>query len=104
MDRGSGGLFSHIRDFLADLANRTERRKWFALYRDDGNVDDWTFIDDVARGLFRLHPHGTSKVSKGCITLADPPGFYRLRDRLLHATPVAIPGGSGFAYGTVEVQ
>src|ERR1700688_3097052 len=78
VDRGSGGLFTHIIDFFADFINQTERRKWFALYRDDGNVDDWTFIDDVARGLFRLHPHGTSNVSKGCITLADPSTFYRL--------------------------
>jgi hypothetical protein len=104
VDRGSGGLFTHTIDFFADFINKTDRRKWFALYRDDGNVDDWTFIDDVARGLFRLHPHGTSNISKGCITLADPPAFYRLRDHLLHATPVAIPSGRGFAYGTVEVQ
>jgi Protein of unknown function (DUF2778) len=104
VDRGSGGLYTHIRDFLADLVNQTERGKWFALYRDDGNVDDWTFVNGVGRGLFRLHPHGVSNVSEGCITLADPPAFYRLRDRLLHATPIAIPGGKGFAYGTVEVQ
>jgi Protein of unknown function (DUF2778) len=104
VDRGSGGLFTYFFDFFADITNRTDRRKWFALYRDDDNVDDWTFIDGVARGLFRLHPHGASNVSHGCITLADVSAFYRLRDHLLRTTPIGIPGGKGFAYGTVEVQ
>lgn len=104
VDRGSGGLFAHIRDFFMDLINHTDRDKWFALYRDDGNVDDWTYINDVGRGHFRLHPHGLANISDGCITLADPPAFYRLRDRLLHTTLIPIPGGKGFAYGTVEVQ
>ena len=104
VDRGSGGLFSHIRGFFMDHANHTDRKKWFALYRDDGNVDDWTFINGATRGLFRLHPHGLANVSEGCITLADVPAYYRLRDHLLRATPIAIPGGKGLAYGTVEVQ
>jgi hypothetical protein len=104
VDRGSGGLFTHIADFVVDVMNRTERGKWFTFYRDDGDVDDWTFINGVRRGLFRLHPHGASNVSQGCITLADKAAFYRLRNRLLRATPIAIPGGKGFAYGTVEVQ
>jgi hypothetical protein len=104
VDRGSGGLFTHIRDFVLDLANQTDREKWFALYRDDGSVDDWTFINGVGRGHFRLHPHGLANISEGCITLSDSPAFYRLRDHLLHTTRVSIPGGRGFAYGTVEVQ
>nr|WP_244923066.1 DUF2778 domain-containing protein [Paraburkholderia silvatlantica] len=104
VDRGSGGLFTHMRDFFMDLVNDTDREKWFALYRDDGQIDDWTFINGVGRGHFRLHPHGRVNISEGCITLADPPAFYRLRDRLLHATPIGLPGGKGFAYGTVDVQ
>nr|WP_152985973.1 DUF2778 domain-containing protein [Burkholderia sp. lig30] len=104
VDRGSGGLFTHIRDFFMDFINHTDRGKWFALYRDDGNIDDWTFINGIGRGHFRLHPRGLANISEGCITLADPPAFYRLRARLLGATPLAIPGGKGFAYGTVDVQ
>nr|WP_116611926.1 DUF2778 domain-containing protein [Paraburkholderia unamae] len=104
VDRGSGGLFTHIRDFFMDLVNDTDREKWFALYRDDGQIDDWTFINGVGRGHFRLHPHGRANISEGCITLVDPPAFYRLRDRLLHATPIGLPGAKGFAYGTVDVQ
>ncbi|WP_199272289.1 DUF2778 domain-containing protein [Paraburkholderia acidisoli] len=104
VDRGSGGLFTHIRDRLMDLVNDTDREQWFALYRDDGEIDDWTFVNGVGRGHFRLHPHGRANVSEGCITLADPAAFDRLRKRLLHAPTIALPGGKGFAYGTVEVQ
>lgn len=104
VDRGSGGPFSHIRDLFMDLINDTDRGKWFALYRDDGQIDDWTFVNGVGRGHFRLHPRGRANISEGCITLADPSAFYRLRDRLLHATLIALPGGKGFAYGTVDVQ
>jgi hypothetical protein len=87
-----------------DFVNQTDRGKWFALYRDEGSVDDWTFINGVGRGHFRLHPHGLANVSEGCITLTDPPAYYRLRDRLLRAAPIAIPGGKAFAYGTVQVR
>ena len=104
VDRGSGGLFTHILDRFADIMNKTERQKWFALYRDDGSVDDWTFINGVTRGLFRLHPSGRRNVSLGCITLADKAAFYRLRGHLLRTQLIAIPGGKGFAYGTVEVR
>jgi hypothetical protein len=104
VDRGSGGLFTYIIDFFADVINRTERQKWFALYREDGNADDWTFINGVKRGLFRLHPSGASNLSEGCITLADVAAFYRLRGHLLRTPVIAIPGGKGFAYGTIEVR
>lgn len=104
VDRGSGGIFSHIRDFLYDIYNRTDRHKWFALYRDDGQIDDWTFINGVGRGHFRLHPHGRQNLSEGCITLANPAEFERLRSHLMHAAPVSLPKGKGFAYGTVDVK
>nr|WP_321783729.1 DUF2778 domain-containing protein [Paraburkholderia sp. J94] len=104
VDRGSGGLFSQIRDLFVDIFNDTDREKWFALYRDDGQVDDWTFINGVRRGHFRLHPRGRANISEGCITLSDPPAFYRLRDLLLRSPTIALPGGRGFAYGTVDVR
>ncbi|WP_157686603.1 DUF2778 domain-containing protein [Paraburkholderia phymatum] len=104
VDRGSGGFFTHIKDFILDLWSNTERGTWFALYRDDGEIDDWTFVEGVRRGNFRLHPHGRLNLSEGCITLADPVGFFRLRDHLIHTARMAIPGGKGFAYGTVDVR
>jgi hypothetical protein len=104
VNRGSGGLFTHMRDVFMDLVNDTDRGKWFALYRDDGQLDDWTFINGVGRGHFRLHPHGRANISEGCITLADAPAFYRLRNYLLHTPLIALPGGKGFAYGTVDVR
>jgi hypothetical protein len=104
VERGSGGLFTHMRDDIIDLIDHTDRKKWFALYRDNGNAEDWTFINGVKRGNFRLHPHGLFNVSDGCITFADPPAFYRLRDRLIHTTPIIIHGRKGFAYGTIDVK
>jgi hypothetical protein len=52
VDRGSGGVFSHMRDFLYDVYNQTDRHKWFALYRDDGRIDDWTFVNGAGRAIF----------------------------------------------------
>lgn len=104
VDRGSGGIFSHIKTWAYDLYNQTERDKWFALFKADAEIDDWTIVNGVRRGNFRLHPHGRQNLSEGCITLVDPVAFYRLRDRLLHTTPIALPNGKGFAYGTVDVQ
>ncbi|WP_254367149.1 tlde1 domain-containing protein [Paraburkholderia sp. NMBU_R16] len=37
--------------------SQTQGHQWFALYRNDGVVDDYTFIDGVRRGNFRLHPN-----------------------------------------------
>lgn len=100
VDRGSGGLFSHVRDIVLDTLNHTQRSN--ALYRDDGNIDDWTFVNDVARSHFRLHPHGMANNSG--ITLTDPVAFETLREHLLVTTRVHIPGGKGFAYGIVDVN
>ncbi len=49
VDRGSGGFFTYIKDSIMDFWSDTERGKWFALYRDDGEVDDWTLVDGVRR-------------------------------------------------------
>jgi hypothetical protein len=105
VDRGSGGLYTHLRDAVLDTINRTDKITWFALYRDDGSVDDETFINGVRRGNFRLHPHGLMNVSDGCITLVDVTAFNRLRKSLLLGTVrIPVPSGKGFAYGTVEVK
>ncbi|WP_369801868.1 tlde1 domain-containing protein [Pantoea sp. SM3] len=82
----------------------TDRSTCFALYRDDGKIDDITFINGVKRGQFRLHPIGPLSISEGCITLAHPVQFNYMRDRLLRDGPtLKIPGSSLMAYGTVKV-
>nr|WP_254058708.1 tlde1 domain-containing protein [Yersinia pestis] len=35
------------------------------LVRDDGKIDDYTWINNVERGNFRLHPIGPMRVSMG---------------------------------------
>lgn len=46
VDRKSGGALGPLRDWVLG------RDEWFALYRDDGSVDDATFVQSVARGQF----------------------------------------------------
>jgi hypothetical protein len=95
--RQSGGHLSGFRDFA------TGRNEWFALYRDDGAIDDQTFIGGVRRGEFRLHPLGPSGMSLGCIVIQNPTDFTALRSRLLAAAVNHIPGTTTRHYGTVEV-
>lgn len=54
-----------VQDWAATKYSGSDRSVWFALYRDDGNIDDWTFIDHVERGHFRLHPAGCMGISEG---------------------------------------
>lgn len=97
VDRASGGVMGGLRDWV------THRDQWFALYRDDGSVDDETFYQGVRRGEFRLHPLGPMRMSLGCIVLEFASEFETLRSYLL-AEPVAmIPGTSTRTYGTVSV-
>jgi hypothetical protein len=39
---------------------------WFALFADDGTIDDNTLCNHVRRGEFRLHPRHIG-ISQGCI-------------------------------------
>lgn len=103
VDRGSGGVFTHVLDFFRSEFYGTDRSKWFALYNST-TQDDWVFVHGVKRGNFRLHPRGPRNLSEGCITLADPVAFDRLRANLKASSTIAIPGGKGFAYGTVDVK
>jgi len=104
VDRGSGGIYTHLRDAARDALNNTDHSTWFALYRDDGVIDDETFINGVMRKNFRLHPHGRLNISQGCITLVDVPAFSRMRKSLLNTVRIPLPSGKGFAYGTVDVK
>ncbi len=83
VDRQSGGHLGYLKDFFLEHIYGTDRGKWFALYRDDGVIDDFTFIQGVKRGNFRLHPIGPRGLSEGCITLANPVNFDALRNALL---------------------
>ncbi|WP_434583899.1 DUF2778 domain-containing protein [Klebsiella sp. R390] len=92
--RGEGGLFSKANAFIRDTINKTfygaefKHSEWFALYRDDWGIDDGTWINDVYRGLFRLHP-GT--ISKGCITIAHNSDYALIRNALLREKPEPVP-------------
>ncbi|WP_261154663.1 DUF2778 domain-containing protein [Serratia ficaria] len=69
VDRPTGGIGSQALTWAKDFVNRTDHATWFALYRDDHRIDDFTWINSVKRGQFRLHPIGPARLSLGCITL-----------------------------------
>jgi len=77
--------------------------EWFALYRDDGLIDDFTWINGVQRGQFRLHPAGGRGISLGCITLPSRTDFLRIRSALLHTKKIPTTNSGLNAYGTIEV-
>lgn len=100
----AAGRFGWLRDWIKDRASRVQHDQWFALYRNDGVVDDYTFIDGVRRGNFRLHPNGRFGVSEGCITILSQAQFDKLRQFLLAQETKVIPGTNIKYYGTVEVR
>lgn len=97
VDRESGGMLGSIRDWALG------RDQWFALYRDDGRVDDYTFVQAVSRGLFRLHPLGPRRMSTGCIVLQYRTEFDRLREHLIKSPSELIPGSALRTHGTICV-
>lgn len=76
--------------------------EWFALYRDDGKIDDTTWINGVERGNFRLHPPGPLGVSRGCITLQHRTDFLSIRQALLSTRQIKLSNGL-MSYGVIEV-
>ena len=70
--------------------------------RDDGQIDDATFIGGVRRGMFRLHPLGPRRMSTGCIVLNKADDFSRLRKYLL-SVPRAVTKSGMRAYGVISV-
>lgn len=91
-----------IQDWAATQYTGSDRSVWFALYREDGKIDDWTFIDKVERGHFRLHPAGYKGVSEGCITLPGTAHFAVLREALLRTSTMQV-SATLTGYGTVQV-
>lgn len=102
VNRASGGFGSAARDWFTSQVSGSDRSLWFALYRNDGNIDDHTFVEQVERGNFRLHPAGYQGVSKGCITLPRKSDYLLLREALLNSAPFMV-SPSLRAYGTVQV-
>ncbi|QYD68558.1 DUF2778 domain-containing protein [Paraburkholderia edwinii] len=108
VDRPSGGIGSRVEAWTRDTWNTvmgapSNHSEWFALYRDDASIDDWTWVNGVKRGNFRLHPVGGGGHSYGCITLQSLADFRRLRQALLQTSTV-LAGDSGIrAYGWIEV-
>lgn len=101
--RESGGRLGAIRHFYLNNIYGTDRDSWFALYKEDLQIDDTVFIEGLKRGEFRLHPIGPAGLSEGCITLCQPSDFEYLRNALLNTTMIQVPCSSFRAYGTITV-
>ncbi len=93
-----------VNDLRSDLLAGTHRADWFALYRNDGVIDDWTSINGIRRGHFRLHPVGYWGISEGCITLPNKMQFDALRTFLKSQAVGTIPATGMKYYGRVVVQ
>lgn len=104
VNRQSGGHFGWLYDVIKDKWSGVDHSTWFALYRNDGVIDDWTYTNGVKRGQFRLHPNGRHGLSEGCITVHNQSQFDRLRTFLLSQPPQTVPGTAVKYYGTVLVQ
>lgn len=100
--RERGGCFTQTKDSVNAFFTGSNRSEWFSLYRDDGSINDETFIDSVRRGEFRLHPIGPSGLSKGCITLYSQSDFHILASALLRTGGMYL-GNFMIAHGVVQV-
>lgn len=102
MTRPRGGFGTHWHDAIKGLESRSNRDFWFALYRHDTHIDDRTFINNVERGSFRLHPAGQSGISNGCITLPNHSHYRILMHGLLASGTFKVTAGLD-APGTIQV-
>ncbi|WP_368542119.1 DUF2778 domain-containing protein [Enterobacter soli] len=92
-----------IRDAVSSVTRRRQFGKsdWFALWRDDGLIDDYMWIEGLRRGNFRLHP---GQASKGCITIAHNSDYAQIRNALINTPLIQVPHKKCFfARGWVEV-
>jgi hypothetical protein len=98
LDRQTGGRLGSLYNVFSN------HEDWFALYANDGTVDDETYCNKVKRGNFRLHPKGPLGISEGCITIDTAEDFQRLRAILKNSKQVPIPGSKLPSYGKVTVK
>ncbi|WP_085483961.1 DUF2778 domain-containing protein [Paraburkholderia susongensis] len=108
VDRPGGGIGSRAEAFAKDTWNSvmgaaTDHSEWFGLYRNDGLIDDWTWVNGIKRGNFRLHPSGGGGHSFGCITLQSRVDFHNLRQALLRTGTIRVGSSDIRAYGWIEV-
>ncbi|HIB8955246.1 TPA: DUF2778 domain-containing protein [Enterobacter ludwigii] len=103
VNRQSGGRLGAITDFELKNFYGTDRSVWFALYKEDWQIDDSVFVEGVKRGAFRLHPVGPRGLSEGCITLCQQSDFDYLKEALMNTTMMPVPCSSFKAYGTITV-
>lgn len=98
VDRRFGGRLGRLYEAF------DRRSDWFALYADDGRIDDETFCNGVSRGHFRLHPAVGRGLSKGCITIQSQADFNVIKGMLRGVKNVRIPGTDVSTYGKVIVR
>ncbi|WP_343673581.1 DUF2778 domain-containing protein [Paraburkholderia heleia] len=108
VDRPTGGIGSRALAWAKDewntaFSHPSNHGEWFGLYRDDGAIDDATWVSGVKRGQFRLHPASGHGISLGCITLPSRVDFLRIRTALLHTGKIPARNSGLHAYGTIEV-
>ncbi|MBV4365215.1 tlde1 domain-containing protein [Erwinia phyllosphaerae] len=65
--------------------------EWFALYRQDGKIDGFTWINGVKHGNFRLHFPGPPGISEGCIAPKNRSDFLSIRQYLLSTQTRKLP-------------
>ncbi len=90
-----GGVLGKLKTWLYG------RDDWFALYRQDGTIDDFTSVNGVTRGLFRMHAGARSE---GCVTFCSVDQFSSTRNLLLNSPNGVIPGTNTRYYGTLTVE
>lgn len=56
VERPSGGTLGPLRERFLKEVYGTDRSTWFGLYRDDGKIDDYTFIQGVKRVISGCTP------------------------------------------------
>lgn len=98
VDRESGGLLGWLYDMFG------QQGVWFALYENDGKIDDETYCNEVKRGNFRLHPKVGRGISRGCITIDRQADFNAIWVILKGTPKQIIPGSNLAAYGKVVVR
>lgn len=98
------GLIKKLKKGVGIKLKPTLKDDWFALFRVDNKIDDFTTYNSNERSLFRLHPKVGSGVSLGCITLTNKSQFDFLRAKLLNQEPMNIPSSSIRTYGIILVR
>lgn len=109
VDRPKGGGRTQLQTWARDkwgsaIGEHADHNEWFALYRDDGLIDDWTWVENVQRGNFRLHPRAGYGYSLGCITLQHRTDFLSIRKALLNTSLAPLEQTGLMTYGCIEVE